>query len=112
MAHPDKVEALASPPPTIRALDAVFVIVCFIFLFLNVFLYLPLFYASFLVPFFLLFCTIFEFLFSFSFFFLSFVCAYVRPHYDLGEGIFMLVGCSDILVPGGINVWVKTQANP
>ena len=35
-----------------------------------------------------------------------------RSHYNLGERIFGLVGCSGVLVPVGIKVRAKTQPNP
>ena len=35
-----------------------------------------------------------------------------RTFNNLGEGIFRLVGCSDILVPVGMKARAKTQPNP
>ena len=35
-----------------------------------------------------------------------------RTFNNLGERIFRLVGCSDVLVPVGIKVRAKTQPNP
>ena len=46
----------------------------------------------------------------FEFEILKFKFEYLKRTFNsLGEGIFRLVGCSDVLVPVGIKVRVKTQ---